>query len=171
MRKSIMNIACIAGLICMMSFSAQAQKFGYVNSTLILSELPAIKSADSELEAYQKQLITKGETMVTSFETKYKTYAEQAQAGTLSSVQMQAKEQELAAEQQAIQAYEVEMQNKILQKRETLYQPILNNVNDELTAMGDEGGYTMIFDSSTGGILHAAEANDLTTALKARLGL
>ncbi len=171
MRKSIMNIACIAGLICMMSFSTQAQKFGYVNSTLILSELPAIKSADSELEAYQKQLISKGETMVTSFEQKYRTLSEQAQAGTLSTVQMQAKEQELAAEQQAIQAYEVEMQTKILQKRETLYQPILDNVNKELIAMGDEGGYTMIFDSSTGAILHAAEANDLTSALKSRLGI
>lgn len=158
-------------MICLVSLSAQAQKFGYVNSTLILSELPAIKAADSELEAYQKQLISKGEGMVSSFEKKYKTYAEQAQAGTLSSVQMQQKEQELATEQQSIQAYELEMQQKLLQKRETLYQPILDNVNSELTKMGDEGGYTMIFDSSTGGILHAAESNDLTASLKSRLGL
>lgn len=171
MRKSIMNMACIAGLICLMGFSAQAQKFGYVNSTLILSELPAIKSADSELEAYQKQLVSKGETMVSSFEQKYKSYAEQAQAGTLSSVQMQQKEQELATEQQSIQAYELEIQNKLLKKREDLYQPILDNVNKVLTAMGDEGGYTMIFDSSTGGILHAAESNDLTEALRAKLGI
>ncbi len=171
MRKTLTNIGSILCLICLMTFNANAQKFGYVNSTEILAQLPAIKSADSELEAYQKQLIAKGEQMVKSFEAKYKTVAEQAQAGTLSNVQMQQKEQELGQEQQNIQAYEVEIQNKILKKREELYQPILENVNNVLKAMGDDGGYTMIFDSSTGGILHAAEANDLTAALKSKLGI
>ena len=166
-----MNVLCIAGMIFLMGFTAQAQKFGYVNSTLILSEHPGIKAADSELEAYQKQLIGKGESMVASFEQKYKAYAEQAQAGTLSQVQAQQKEQELATEQQTIQAYELEMQNKLLLKREELYQPILDKVNNVLSQMGDEGGYTMIFDSSTGGLLHADDSNDLTEALRAKLGM
>jgi len=171
MRKTITNIASLFCLISLMAFNANAQKFGYVNSTEILAELPAIKSADSELEAYQQQLVTKGEQMVKSFEANYTKLAEQAQAGTLSNVQMQQKEAELSQEQQTIQAYEVEIQNKLLKKREELYQPILENVNNVLKAMGDEGGYTMIFDSSTGGILHADDTNDLTSTLKSKLGI
>ncbi|MEM9930898.1 MAG: OmpH family outer membrane protein [Bacteroidota bacterium] len=44
-----------------------AQKFGYVNSALILSELPAVRAAEADLEALQKQLTKRGEDMVNQF--------------------------------------------------------------------------------------------------------
>ncbi len=153
------------------SFSANAQKFGYVNSTLILAEHPDIKSADSQLEAYQKQLISKGEQMVKDFESKYQSYMTQANGGTLSQVQMQQKETELATEQQQIQQYELEVQNNILKKREELYKPVLDKINSVLEALGKDGGYTMIFDSSAGGLLYASEAEDVTPQLRSKLGM
>jgi outer membrane protein len=137
----------------------------------LLSELPEVKAADSDLEAYQKQLVASGETMVKSFETKYQKYAKEAGEGVLSQVQMQQKEAELGQEQQKIQQYEVEVQQKILQKREELYQPILDKVKVALEAIGNEQGYTMIFDASGGVLLHAKESEDVMPLVKAKLGL
>lgn len=155
----------------LLAVSINAQKFGYLNSALLLSELPEVKAADSDLEAYQKQLVASGETMVKAFEEKYQKYVKEANEGILSQVQMQQKEAELGQEQQKIQQYEVEVQQKILLKREELYQPILDKVKVALEAIGNEQGYTMIFDASGGVLLHAKESEDVMPLVKAKLGL
>lgn len=160
----------ILAFICT-AVAVQAQKFGYLNSALLLSELPEVKAADSDLEAYQKQLMAQGETMVKAFETKYQKYVKEANEGVLSQVQMQQKEGELGQEQQKIQQFEVEVQQKILKKREALYQPILDKVKDALEEIGKENGYTMIFDASNGVILHANDSEDVMPLVKAKLNL
>ena len=96
------------------------QKYAYMNSTQLLLEMAEVKSADTQLEAYQKQLVSRGETMVKAFEGNYNKYVEKAQAGTLTGLQTQQTESELAQEQQAIQKYEQEVQVLIGKKREEL---------------------------------------------------
>ena len=134
MIKSILTI----GAFMIAVLSVNAQKFGYLNSAQLLSELPEVKSADSDLEAYQKQLMSAGEAMVKSLETKYTAYAKEAQEGLFSQVEMQQKQAEIEQEQQKIQQYEVEVQNKIIAKRETLYKPILDKVKTALEELGKE---------------------------------
>lgn len=156
---------------CLVFVNLQAQKFGYVNSQALLIESPEVKAADAELSSYQQELLAQGEQKVKSFETKYKSYVEAANAGTLSQIEMQQQEGELAQEQEAIRQFEVEIQQKLLTKREALYNPILDKMKNALDAIGKENGYTMIFDSSLGGLLHATEADDLMPMLKAKLGM
>ncbi len=160
-----------SALVVLLAISVQAQKFGYLDSAALLSELPAVKAADSEIETYQKQLITSGQAKVKALETKVQEYAKQAEQGLLSQVQMQQKEAELAEEQQAIQQYEVEVQNKILKKREELLGPILDNVKKAVEAVGKENGYTMIFDTATGTLLHAQDSDNVMALVKAKLGV
>ncbi len=167
MKKYILSLVIIAGAV----FSLSAQKFGYVNSSQLLVGLPEVKTADSQLEQYQKDLITKGENMVKKFETNYNAYLTKVNSGELSQIAMQQQEGALAQEQQAIQAYEVEVQNKIAAKKQELYQPILNKVQDMVNKVGKEEGYTMIFDASIGGILFAEEGDDLMPLLKQKLGV
>jgi len=161
----------ILGALLIASVSLNAQKFGYINSAQLLSELPEVVSAESQLETYQKQLISSGEGMVKKLETKIQAYSKEAQEGLLSQVQMQKKEAELGEEQQKIQAYEMEVQNKIMKKREELLQPIMDKVKVALENVGKEQGYTMIFDSSAGTILHASESENVMSAVKAKLGI
>lgn len=161
----------LLGLLMVAAVSVNAQKFGYVNSAQLLSELPAVQGAESELETFQKQMMSSGEAMVKKLEAKIQAYSKEAQEGLLSQVQMQKKEEELAAEQQKIQAFEVEVQNKILAKREELYAPILDKVKVAIEAVGADGGYTMIFDSSGGTILHANASEDVMAQVKTKLGL
>ena len=150
----------------------QAQKFGHMNSQLLLVEMPEVKSADSQLETYQKQLLAKGEQMVQSFQTKYQAYEQEAQSGKLSPLQMQTKESELQKELEAIQAYEQDVQNKLATKRAELYQPLLDRVKAVIDKIGKENGYTMIFDTSVAGtIVFAEETEDVTAMVKAQLGM
>ena len=148
-----------------------AQKFGYVNTQELLTSMPELKIADIQLQALQNELLSKGEEMVVKFETDYKAYMNEANGGTLSNVQMQKKEEELVARQEEIKKYEGEIQEKLGMKREELYKPILDKVKTEIEKLGKEGGYTMIFDSSAGMILHAADTENLMTTLKTRLGV
>ncbi len=151
--------------------SLSAQKFGYINSIQLLSELPEISAADDAIIEYQNTLVQEGQAMVKTFETNYQAYIEKAQSGELSQVQQQQKEGELAMEQQKIQEYEYKVQTLVTLKREETYAPILEKVRSTIEQVGKEEGYTMIFDSSVGGILSADEGDDILNLVKSKLGI
>lgn len=153
------------------AISAFAQKYGYINSSEIIMIHPDVKAADQKLLNFQNGLISKGEDMAKKLETNYNAYVEEANSGVLSQLQMQEKESALAQEQEAIRQYEIQIQQQILSKREELYQPILDKIQKAVEEVGKENGYTMIFDTSTGGILHAEESNDILNMVKAKLNL
>ncbi|HMQ05866.1 MAG TPA: OmpH family outer membrane protein [Saprospiraceae bacterium] len=143
-----------------------------MNSQLLLMEMPEIKKADAELQNYQKQLISKGQDMVKKFEANYTKYVNEAQTGDLSTLEMQNRESQLQAERNAIQEYELEIQEKIGLKREELYKPLFDRVKEVITKYGKQNGYTMIFDTAiTGALVHAATSDDITAVIKKELGL
>jgi len=148
-----MNRILTLAFLILLGLQLNAQKYGYVNSSQLLVNLPEVKTADSQLEAYQKQLITKGEEMVKSFETEYRAYLTKVDSGELSQIDMQQKEGKLAQDQQAIQAYEVEVQNNLAAKKQELYQPILARVQEIVDAYGKD------------------TADDLMPVLKTKLGI
>jgi len=151
--------------------TVHAQKFGYINTQELLSSMAEMKLADNQVQALQNELLAKGEAMVIKFEADYKAYMNEANSGTLSKVQMQQKEEVLVAKQDEIKKYEAEIQQKVSMKREELYKPVLDKVKAEIEKLGKEGGYTMIFDSSAGMILHAADTENLMPILKSKLGV
>lgn len=167
MRLTILNVLFLLGV----AGGIQAQKFGYINTQELLTSMPELKIADIQLQAMQNELLSKGEEMVVKFESEYKAYMTEANSGTLSKVQMQQKEEVLIAKQEEIKKYENEIQEKLGMKREELYKPILDKVKNEIEKLGKEGAYTMIFDSSAGMILHAADSENLMSVLKTRLGV
>ncbi len=158
-------------LVSALAVSAlSAQKFGYVNTALLLQEMPEVQAANSELETYQQQLMADGQTKVKQFEQKVAQYQQQASNGELSQKQIAEKEQELAAEQQSLAQLEQEVQQKILIKREELLSPILQKVDVAIQAIGKEGGYTFIFDASVqGAMLYAPEGDDLIDQVRSKM--
>lgn len=55
-------------------------------------------------------------------------------------------------------------------KREELLKPILTKVDDAIKAVAKESGYAMIFDTSTGAMLFAADTDDVTALMKRNWG-
>ena len=166
-KKTIITFILAAFVMASTSF---AQKFGHINSQQLLAESPLVKEADVKLKAFQDDLIGKGKTMVTKFEASYNKYVQEVDAGGLSKVQMAQREGELGASQQAIQKFEVEVQQKIVKKREELYKPILDKAKLAIDEIGKEGNYTMIFDTGGNGLLFAIEGEDVLLKVKAKLG-
>ncbi len=154
-----------------LTFNVHAQKFGYVDTQDLISNMTEMKLADKELQKLQNELVAKGEEMVIKFEAEYKKYMAEANSGTLSRVQIQQKEAVLVEQQEEIKNFETDIQMQLTKKKEELYTPLLNKVREEINKLGTEGGYTMIFDQSLGMILHAAESENLTPLLKTKLGI
>lgn len=166
--KSIKYIT-IAILCIVMTAPVHAQKYGYIDSQQLLVDHPDMQKADSEIKAYSDQLMVKGEKLVTDFEAAYNKLVEEAD--NLAPVQIKEREARLGEQQQAIQAYEQEMQQKIAAKREQLIAPILDEVKVAIESVGKDEGYTMIFDLSTGFLLHAEPSQDLLQTVKGKLGI
>lgn len=160
----------IVALALIMSVSSlTAQKYGYIDSQQLLVDHPAMQQADSEINTLTDQLMSRGEAMVKDFESAYQQLV--AEAEQLAPVQIKERETKLAEQQQAIQQYETEMQQQIAVKRQELIEPILDKVKVAIETVGKDEGYTMIFDISTGMLLHADPSEDLLSKVKGKLGI
>ena len=149
--------------------SMEAQKFGHINSAMLIQDHPKVASANLELENFQKVLADSFSIKVKVFEDKYRMFLEQSNAGTLSAVALQTKQAELKAEQEALATQEEQLQFRLVQRREVLLKPILAEIDGYIQAIGKEGKYTMIFDTSVGGgLLFAVESEDLTEMVKSK---
>ena len=147
----------------------QAQKVAFINSTILMQDVPEIKEADSNLQAFQTQLQKKGEQMVTALQTKYQEISKKEQAGEIAPKQLEEEARKLKEEEAKIQQFEQDMNKQVFEKRQTLYQPILDTINKNITDVAKEKGYTVVLDSSTGVILYADEMYDLTDDVKKKL--
>ena len=106
-----------------------------------------------------------------AFETEYKAFVEAYNAGTLSQIQIQKRQEDLKKKQEMLQNYAQEIDQRIANLRRQLLQPILAKLDEALAAIGKEGGYQAIFDSSTGSTLFASESDDVSELVKKKLGL
>lgn len=147
------------------------QKFGHLNSGNLLEQLPEVALADSLLIKYQDSLAVSGQKLVEKFETDYKAYIEEANKGTIPPVQAQQKEAALQKQQQDIEAYRQNMEEKIGMRRQVYLKPILTKVDAAIKEVGKEKNYAFIFDTSTGAMLYALDSEDVTNLVKAKLGM
>ncbi len=148
-----------------------AQKVGHLNANELLVNYPAMKSANSQLEAFKEQKGKQLETKAKDLETFYIATMKEAQSGTLSPIQQQQKEAELQKRQQELQKLEASAQQEIGAKQAELYEPIIEKVNAAIKKVGEDNGYDYIFDSSIGAILHFNSSDDLSALVKKELGL
>jgi len=154
-----------------MAGNAQAQKFGFLNSAGILSEVPEVKQAESNLKAYQEQLSKQGQQKVEALQAKYTELARKEKQGEIAPKALQEQAEKLKVEEEELAKLEQEMQNQLGQKREALLQPILDKINKAITDVAKEQGFSYIFDSSAGILLYADEASDVSTLVRTKLGL
>ncbi len=163
----------ILSLLFLLAFQqSNAQtKLGYINSAAILAEMPDVKQMQSNLEGLQTQLQKKGEQLVSEYQQKQQEAMQRKERGELSPVQEEQILKELQEKEQQIYAFQAEMQQKLAEKEQELLKPILEKINNAIQEVAKSEGYAYIFDLSTGAILYADEALDLTEKIKAKLGL
>ena len=158
-------------LALMLATAGFAQKFGFCNSTVLLSELAEVKAADSDLKDFQSQLTKRGQEMVKALQEKAAELERKKELGTISQNDYATQATKLGEEEEKIKAYEQEVYTKLGEKRKILFDPILEKVNTAMKAVAEENKFTYVFDSSTQVILYADESLDVTKLVKAKLGV
>jgi len=171
--KYLLKYVLILAVSVGISTSADAQKFGYLNSAAILQEMPEVKQAEADLEVLQKQLQSRGETMLKEFQAKYQELERKNQQGEISPKELEEESQALKADEGKLAQFEQDMQRQVIERRDALLQPILDRVNTAIEEVAKEDGYTYIFDASpgTGILLYADESTDVVEKVKTKLGL
>ncbi len=166
MRKFI-KISCLLVMFTMITMSAQAQKFGFIDSDALLIEMPKVKQARANLEVLQKQLQTKGQNMVTDFQTKVQALQTKSQQGLITPKDAAEEEKKLMKKQEEIQAFEQDMIRQLQEREAKELQPILDEVNAAIKAVAKENGYQFIFEKKT--LLYFEDSMDVGTLVKAKL--
>lgn len=166
--KRVYLIISAALLICA---SLSAQKFGYINSQQLIQQIPQVKEANAELEAMKKQYEKQGQDKVASFQKKYQDLERKQAQGEISPKQLETEAQVLKQEEMAIAKFQQEIQQKIYEKSETLLKPIRDKIQNAINEVAKENGFTYIFDQSMGIILYADDTADVSSLVKAKLGM
>jgi len=167
--KKLLKIGILLVAIACFSFSAEAQKYGYIDSNALIETMPAVKQMRPELEALSKQLNKKREQMYTEYKEKGEAAARKQADGSLSPKEAEVVQGELAAKEQEILKYEQSMQTTLATKEQELLNPILEQVQNAIQAVAKENGYTMIFNAAV--LLYADEMTDVSGLVKGKLGL
>lgn len=161
-----------AGLFLATAFSATAQqKFGHLNSGNLLQLMPEVKIANDSLKMFGEMMEARRDAMSKNFQAAVESYQKDAKAGLLTPLQQQARETDLQKMQNEGQQFEQSLQEITNLRRQQLLDPILDKVDAAIKAVGKEGNFAMIFDTSTGATLFAMDSEDLMEVVKKKLGI
>lgn len=156
----------------MMVSSAWAQKFVFVDTEYVLSNIPAFEAANEQLDQVSKQYETELKAKFQEVEKLYEAY--RTESVFLSTEMKVKKENEIVEKEQAVKKLQQTYfgQNGDLQKRrETLIKPIQDQVFNTVSAYSQEKGYSAVFDkSSSYGLIYSESSLDISDAILARMG-
>lgn len=142
----------VSAILTLLAVGAQAQdnvKIAYVDTDYILTQMPEAKQIQSELQAYQRQLMNKINATMQGFQQQYQEY--QQGASTMTEQARQAKEQELQELQQQIQQDQQEAQLSLQRKENELLEPVYQKIQTNIDKVAEQNGYTHIFSSGVAG--------------------
>jgi len=147
-----------------------SSKLGHINSAELLSAMPEVKQADSDLQAYAQSLDSQYTNMVKEYQTKAQEV--QSQLEGMDDLIRETKIKELAQTEENIGKFQVSAQEKVAKKKEELYGPILEKADQAIKAVSEQNGFTYIFDSSLGVLLFAgSDSTNILPLVKTQLGI
>ena len=167
--KKISTIIIAMFALVASTYAQKVSKFGYLNSSELISLMPETAKADSAIDKYTAELDALGQQMYAEYQKK--TTEAQAKAKTMSEEQLNLVGQELADLEKRITDFQQSAQDKIGAKKDKLYSPILQKANDAIKTVAKTNGFTYVFDSAAGSILFAEESDDILPLVKTFLKL
>ena len=146
------------------------QKFGHVNSSLIVPSMPEFTQAQTDLQNLSKQYEDDLKRLEDEFTKKSEEY--NAQAESLPQNIKERREKELQDLYQRMQQYYQESQQNLQQANNEKMQAINEKVTTAIKAVGTENNFVYIFDMSSGiPFINEAISVDVTEQVKAKLGI
>ena len=163
--KRKLSIAVAVFLICGTSVFAQAQKIGYVDSQVILTQYAAAIKAQGDLDALTNLWSSQLDSMTAQYQKKLSDY--QKQANVMSEEQKVAAQQDVVNMEQKIMDFRRQKfsqpDGEIYAKQDEIFAPVKAKIYAAIEKVAVEEGMKFIFDKS-GDILllYADSAFDVT---------
>lgn len=168
LKKSILLVVAIVAC----AFAGHAQKFAMVDMEYVLSNIPAYEVANNQLEQLSLRWQKEVENVSREAETMYNNY--KSQMPFLTDDQKKKQEEEIVAKEKQA----AELRNKyfgpegeLYKKRQSLMQPIQEQVYEAVKKVAEERAYMCIFDRATSAdIIFASPRIDVSNEVLAKLG-
>jgi len=156
---------------------AQNLKIGYVDSDVIIKQLPEYKTITEELEKMQKQYIDTIQTMENNlkkkaeeFKSKYEEAQRKVESGEIKSdaeikalnEEMNLLQNELRILDDSLTSYKQNVRELLINKSNELFKPVREKVIKAIEDLAKELKYNFIFDKADGVLLFGDKEFDLT---------
>ena len=163
--KRIIIIAAMA----LMSVSAFAQKFAYVDFNELVMLMPEMDEARATLEENSK---TNEEIMMAMYE-EYQTKVQQYEqkSATWTAAVLEAKQREIMEIESRLQQTQQSLQQEIQQLQQNLQAPIIEKANKIVNELAETQGVAAVFDKSSFLYVDEQQMVDLTPAARAALNI
>lgn len=167
MKKIILAIAAI-----ILSVSAYAQKFAYVDTQYILDNIPEYKTAQTQLDKYSLQWQKEIEGKFDELDKLYKDF--QADAILLTEEMRKKREAEILDKEKSAKELQKQRFGKdgdLFKKRQDLVKPIQDKIYNALKDYAQTKNYAVIFDKSSDlTILYANPKYDVSDEILDAMG-
>lgn len=146
-QKGIARIITVFCFTVLMASTASAQKFAYVDTEYILSQLPDYKSAQKKLDEYAETWQKELDAKYAAIDKMYKNY--QAEEVLLNSEQKKERQAAIVKKEKEAKTYQQEkfgFEGELFKKREQLIKPIQDRVYDAIQTIAKREDLDFIFD-------------------------
>lgn len=168
MKKLLFSLLILAGC----AFGASAQKFALIDMEYILKNIPAYEMANEQLNQISQRWQKEVEAKADEAQTMYKNF--QADMVFLTEEQKSKREADIVAKEK--EATELRYQyfgpeGELYKKRQSLMQPIQDEIYNAVKKVSEERGYQCIFDrASSANIIYASPRIDVSNEVLAKMG-
>jgi len=166
------KVALITVIMILISASAVAQKYAFVDSDYIRKNIPAFTTAQEQLDKLSKQWEKEVSDGYAVVEQMYKSY--QNEAVLLSQDMKTKREEAIITKEKEIKDLQNKyfgMEGELFKKREELVKPVQDEILKAIKEIAVEGSYAVIFDTAAGGnILFANPKYDISDQVLEKLG-
>lgn len=158
----------LAIMIALPTLGFAQGKFGVINTATLIEEMPEMKDVKAQLEAASKKYEDEFNKLAGAYQEKY-TEFQNLSDDTPKAIKDR-RLQELQELEQKIGQFRLTAQQDLEQQQNQLVQPIQQRVMSAIQAVGEEGGYTMIFENMVP-VFTGKDVVDVTPVVKTKLGI
>lgn len=162
-KNPVLWVSTIALLISLFSvyLAKSSSELVYVDVNKLIEGYSRTKIAKAEFDKKAANLKANVDSLLTDWQKELQNY--EKERVSLSSKELQLKQELLGNKQQQINGYQEAIQKQIQEEDKKTTQTVINDINDYIKEYGKKHGYKIIFGASGGGnIMYANEATDLT---------
>ena len=162
--KILLLIFCVT-----ISFAVNSQsKIAHINSTELVSSMPEMNEAKTELEKLAKTYENDIQTMAAELQSKVKQYDTEASAQT--DEENARRLQEVQGMEQSIRQYQNQAQQELQKKEFDLLKPITEKAQAAIVKVAKAQGFDYVLDSTQGQGVILADGKNLIEDVKRELG-